>query len=279
MEMNLRPRLLLPFAAILLATTVAWASDDDDEITIPFDEAELFFELNNSDGDLGIHTAIDGGPWKKLGIENTRERTMMVIDVRSNLRKQGLTQLFIESAEPVFDDLPPDVFFARFPEGEYEIEGWTLEGDELESVTELTHLMPAPPQASINMEPIALVCDDENPDYDAPEVATPIVISWPAVELSHDTLGSPLSSRDIVIHNYEVVVEVGYETADGEELTVVSSTILPPEITSYTVPDELIALSTPGNTKCLRAKKAITRRQLKAALRLPNNSPARWQST
>ncbi|UCD82196.1 MAG: hypothetical protein JSW26_12455, partial [Desulfobacterales bacterium] len=30
---------------------------------ISFDEAKLFFELNNTDGDLGIHALIDGEAW------------------------------------------------------------------------------------------------------------------------------------------------------------------------------------------------------------------------
>ncbi len=247
MDMNVQPRFLVSgataTATILLITSAPWAKDRKDEVTIPFSEAEVFFELNNSDGDLGIHTAIDGGPWKKLRIEDTRERKMLKIDAHGRLRKQGLTQLFIESAEPRFADLPPDVFFARFPEGEYEIEGTTLDGDKLESITELTHLMPAAPDARINMEPLAVVCDDADPDYDAPEVSPPITIAWPVVDLSHATLGSPLSSADIVIHNYEVVVETDVETAAGEELTVISSTILPPGVTSYVVPDDLIALS------------------------------------
>lgn len=246
MKMLLRLRCLAfamtTAAVVLLAAPAIWAEDHDDE-EIPFSEAEVFFELNNSDGDLGIHSSIDGGPWKKLSIEDTRERRMLNINVRGRLRRQGLTQLFFESAEPRFAELPPTVFFERFPEGEYEVEGVTLDGKELESVTELTHLMPAPPDARINMEPLAVVCDDEDPDYDAPEVSPPITIAWPAVDRSHPTLGSPLNSEDIVIHNYEVVVETDIELADGEELTVKSSTILPPGITSYVVPDEFIALS------------------------------------
>ena len=46
------------------AMPAAWADDDGDEI--PFDEAIVFFELNNTDGDLGIHSLIDGEPWKRL---------------------------------------------------------------------------------------------------------------------------------------------------------------------------------------------------------------------
>ena len=227
---------------LMLTAAPIWADDHDDD-EIPFDEAEVFFELNNSDGDLGIHSSIDGGPWKKLSIEDTNERRILGIRSRGRLRQQGLTQLFFESAEPRFAELPPDVFFARFPEGEYEVEGLTLDGQELESTTELTHLMPAPPDARINMEPLAIVCDDEDPDYDAPEVVPPITIAWPAVDLSHPTLGSPLSSVDIVIHNYEVVIETDFVTADGEELTIKNSTILPPGVTSYVVPDAYIALS------------------------------------
>ena len=37
-----------------------------------FDEAHLFFELNNTDGDLGIHGKIDGGPWTRVTIEGTQ---------------------------------------------------------------------------------------------------------------------------------------------------------------------------------------------------------------
>ena len=229
-------------ALIFLAAPTIWAEDHGEE-EIPFSEAEIFFELNNSDGDLGIHSAIDGGPWKRLSIEDTRERRMLNINVRGRLRRQGLTQLFFESAEPVFDELPPAVFFNRFPEGEYEVDGVTLDGQELESVTELTHLMPAAPHATVNMAPLAVVCDEDDADYDAPSVSTPITISWPDVDHSHMTLGSPLNSEDIVIHNYEVVIETDLELADGEELTVKSSTILPPGVTSYVVPDGFIALS------------------------------------
>jgi hypothetical protein len=48
--------LLIPVAALILGAAVpnSWADDDDDEEEIPFDEAEIFFELNNTDGDLGI---------------------------------------------------------------------------------------------------------------------------------------------------------------------------------------------------------------------------------
>ena len=58
----------------LVSTGIAWAlalsplvlADDDDSDSdsdkdkISFEVAEVFFELNNTDGDLGIHALIDG---------------------------------------------------------------------------------------------------------------------------------------------------------------------------------------------------------------------------
>ena len=136
---------------IALALSPAALADDHDESEeeIPFAVAEVFFELNNTDGDLGIHSLIDGDPWKRLSIEGADERRLLNIGVRGRLRRQGLTELFFESAEPPFDELPPARFFRRFPEGTYEIEGVTLEGLELESETMVTHAMPAPPAPTV----------------------------------------------------------------------------------------------------------------------------------
>lgn len=72
-------------ACALVASHYAFADDDDDEI--PFDVAEIFFELNDTDGDLGIHALIDGDPWKRLTIEDTRERKILNICVRDRLRR------------------------------------------------------------------------------------------------------------------------------------------------------------------------------------------------
>ena len=105
--------------ALTAATPAVWAAE--------FSEAELFFELNDTDGDLGIHASIDGGPYAKLAIEDPRERTILLIEANGRLARQGLTQLFLESAEPSFDELAPEKFFRRFPEGAYEIEAMAVE--------------------------------------------------------------------------------------------------------------------------------------------------------
>lgn len=246
-HMRLLAILLVPVVALILgaAAPELWAGGHDDDDENPFDEAELFFELNNTDGDLGIHALIDGDAWKRLTIEDTKERKMLDIKVKGRLRRQGLTEIFFESAEPTFDELPPWKFFRRFPAGIYEIEGITLEGDELESEVELTHVMPAPPAPTVNGEAMAVQCDDEEQGYDATVVSAPVTIAWPAVTMSHpDPLGGGAGVQPPIavnIVNYEVVLEVELEV-DGEEFTSVFSVVLPPNATSFTVPAEFIAL-------------------------------------
>jgi len=231
--------------ALLLVPAVALAGgdrDDDDDDEIPFAEAHVFFELNNTDGDLGIHALIDGDPWKRLKIEDQKERRILDVKVRGRLRRQGLTEIFFESAEPTFDVLSIGEFFDRFPEGTYEIEGRLLNGDEMESETEITHAMPAPPAPTVNGDAAAMQCDEDEPGYDATEVsaADGIVIKWPAVTTTHPDPRYPQGFKDIVIHNYEVVVEAEFETPDGEEFASVLSVILPPGVTEMTIPKEFI---------------------------------------
>jgi hypothetical protein len=230
-------------AAAISAPTLLIADDDHDDDEIPFAVAEIFFELNNTDGDLGIHSLIDGDPWKRLIIEDKNERTLLNARVKGRLRRQGLTEIFFESAEPTFDELAPETFFKRFPAGTYEVEGRTLDGQELESETRVTHAMPAPPNPTVNGTAVAMQCDDEEPGYDAPTVMGDVVIAWNAVTLTHPSLGYPQNSPDISIVNYQIVVEAELETADGEEFASVLSVILPPDVTEMTIPEEFLRQS------------------------------------
>ena len=248
---------LLSMAALLLWATstvpVGWAKDDNET---PFAEAELFFELNNTDGDLGIHASVDGDPWKRLKIEDPKGRKMLDFRVNGRLQRQGLTQLFFESAEPTFDELSPQDFFRRFPAGEYEIEGKTLEGNELESEVTLTHVMPAPPEPTVNAMPAAQVCDAEDPGFDATITRAPVTIAWPAVNTSHpDPNGGGAAIQPpipVVIHNYEVVVE-GLDQQFPSKLDV----ILSPNDTSITIPEEFIALGTEFKYEILAREKSF----------------------
>lgn len=215
------------FAA--LAAPTSWAGDEDE---IPFDVGKLFFQLNDTDGDLGFHMKLDGEPWKRAKVEDPRGRTILYLLPRGRLRKQGLTELAFESAEPGFDELSPAEFFARFPAGEYEIEGRTLTNEERENEIMITHVLPAPPQGfKVNRMPVeATSCEDLAV---VPEVTDgPVVLRWDEVMTSHPTIGK---SGPIEVTRYEVAVE-------AEDTEYKLEVTLPPETTSFTVPAGFIGL-------------------------------------
>ncbi len=237
-------------AALLTAPTLAnawyWDDDDDDE-EIPFEEARLFFELNDTDGDLGIHGKIDGDEWKRLEIEDPNERIMMKVRARGRLGRQGLTELFFESAEPTFDDLDPDDFFNRFPEGWYEIEGLTLDYEERESEVYLSHVMPAAPGpegTEVNGGGAAKDCDAELETVDP---AGGVTIEWVPVTLAHAMLGthngemlSGIGGGDgISVLYYEVVVEI-------DESDFKASAFVPADVTEWTFSEDFFELAEEG---------------------------------
>lgn len=220
-------------AAAVISGAVAWAgsgTNEEEEEEAPFDVASLFFELNDTDGDLGIHGMIDGDAWKHLEIEDPRERTILDLQVSGRLRRQGLTEVFFESDEPSFDELSPKAFFRRFPAGKYEIEGRTLDGRELESTTVLSHVMPAP-AGNITVAGIPAA---ENCDADPlPSVGEPVIISWDPVTQSHPEIGK---SGAVEVANYQFIVE------REEPTLLVLSVDLPPEVTQFEIPSGFIGL-------------------------------------
>lgn len=216
-HMWMLPVLLVAVVALVLGGTApnCWADDDDE---IRFDVADVYAELNDTDGDLGFHALIDGEAWKYLEIEDPRERKMLYVFVRGRLKRQGLTELFFESAEPPFDSddseevtLTPEEFFRRFPRGWYEIEGMTLEGEELESEDFFKHIMPATPdRIRVNRQPAAEDCDAaELPSVGEGDA---VIISWNQVTTSHPDIGTP-NNAAIDIAGYQFVVEWENEVA------------------------------------------------------------------
>ncbi|MGH8525018.1 MAG: hypothetical protein ACREA0_35240 [bacterium] len=216
------PVLGMTMAALTLvaAASAVWAAE--------FEDAELFFELNDTDGDLGIHSLIDGGPYSRLTIRDPKRHTILKVRPKGRLARQGLTELFFESAEPSFDQLAPEKFFRRFPEGRYVVTARTLDGGRLQSKVRLSHVMAAPPDGiTVAGIPAAENCDAQ----DLPVVSgDPVVIDWEPVTESHPEIGR---SGDVEIVRYQFFVE---------QEDVKFAVDLPPTVTEFLVPSEFIAL-------------------------------------
>lgn len=220
---------LISIAVVALTPVAAvpkiWAGENE----IPFDVANVFVQLNDTDGDLGFHAQIDGDAWTLLKIKDPNAVVLFEIRNTGPLRQQGLTELSFESAEPPFDELSPELFFDRFPEGEYEISGLTIGGNQMKSTADFTHVMPAPPKI---LNPASLDCD-------APTVVKvgPVTIAWEAVTTSHPKIGKDDPNIEIV--GYEITVE-RMEPAP----TIIHDIQLPPSVTELKVPEAFLALGT-----------------------------------
>ncbi len=224
----------LPAAVLAIAVTAAAsaqtarAGDADERPS--FSKSDIFFELNHTDGDLGIHARIDGDGWVRLAIDDPAKVRVLDIEVNGRLKMQGLTELFTESAEPSFDELAPKDFFRRFPEGNYAISGTTIAGRAMQGTAMLSHVMPAPPgNIRVSGQSLPMDCDDGP----VPAAGMPVVVTWDPVTGSHPKLGK---AGAVKVVNYELVV------AREEPTSLVLKVDLPPTARSFEVPPGFIAM-------------------------------------
>ena len=212
---------LVPIVVMIIgaAATRVWAE------ILEFDEAEVFFEFNSTDLDLGFDIFLDGEPWETVTVTGPPPESP-VFDVMTDgtLSELGNTEIMTESAEPPFcenpDECTPEeiadaikAFQDKFPEGEYTFSGTTVEGDPIEGSAVLRHDLPAPP------------------DIRRPREGTRLkkikVIRWRDAS----------EGDDPEIIGYEVVAEA---VIDGE--TYVNTATLPGNARRFTISREFLKL-------------------------------------
>lgn len=193
---------------------VAWAKDRARGNKIPFDVAKLRIEVNETDGDSGLHILLDGEGWRSVELSDPRGRTVLKVRGFAGVGRTGLTEMFFESAEPGFDELPLNDFLARFPQGVYKFTGTTVEGERIAGQASLSHAIPAAPQLI-------------SPESGSTQVINNTVIAWSPVA---DPLGS-------TIVKYEVIVE-----NDNAGLSL--SATVPATVNQITVPAEFLTAGT-----------------------------------
>jgi hypothetical protein len=216
---QLRMSLVLLTVVITLAlgaaTPALWANGGNrakDQIS--FADARVIIEFNSTDEDVGIQLFLDGEPWKTVRMVSPDGRNLLDLEGKSSLKEHGLTELFFESAQPPLEQLTLDEFLARFPEGEYQFFGTTVEGDKITGAATLTHNIPEGPVVVSPAE--GAVLDPDN-----------AVISWESVD----------SPAGIDIVAYQVIVS-------REDPLRVLSLDLSATTTSVTVPPEFLEPST-----------------------------------
>jgi hypothetical protein len=220
--------LLVPVIALILGASAPELLAADGEVELEFEEAQFNIEFNSSDEDLGVRGFVDGEPWKEVEIEDPKGRTIAEVEAKKSMAKQGFAELFFESGEPSLEEVSIKKFLKRFPEGTYEFEGETIEGDEIEGEAEFTHVIP---------------CGPKNLSATGANVPNnPIIITWDFVTQVVDLENSEFEnvmckdSEDLEIVAYRVEAE----WEDADEVVHIFGIDLKADQNSVTIPPEFI---------------------------------------
>ena len=158
--------------------------------TIPFSKTKIIIEVNATDGDAGIQISLDAAGWKTLEVFDPNGEKIFAVRASGSVGIQGVTELSFESEEPSLEDVPLDELFVRFPKGDYEFVGITVDGETLSGKAKLTHNIPAGPDIDSPKEGEALDSNDA------------VVIKWDPVEEPFPGADSPVK-----IVGYQVIVD------------------------------------------------------------------------
>ncbi len=197
--------------SISVATHAGGKGKKKKDKPLPFASIKLFFEFNETDEDLGVQLKLGADPFERLKILDPCGHKILDIKAKGDLREHGLSDLFFESAEPTFDEVPRAEILARFPEGEYTFIGRTIEGKTLKGTADLSHDIPDGPVILSPGE------GDEVEDDD-------LEVSWSEVT----------TPTGIEIESYQIIV------TNEEDSQFAYDIRMPSDARSVTVPGEFL---------------------------------------
>lgn len=208
---------------------------------IALKEAKLNIEHNATDNDTGFQGAIDSEGWESLTVTGP-DGIVLSFRGEGTLRDVGLTELFFETVEPANADVSLKTMLANLPEGNYVIEGPTMENGESTGQTKgvawLTHTIPAGPVLLVPPEGAVVAAGD-------------LVVRWKPVT-------STIEGADVNIIAYQLIIEKDESPHQHMIGKRGLSMYLPASVTSITVPEgflepgtsykwEVLAIEESGN--------------------------------
>jgi hypothetical protein len=213
MSTRLHRRIPLLLAGALAIVALAATAADAKPIRLA--DATMIVEVNGTDRDAGLQVFLDGEPWTRMAVFAPDGRKVLAVDARGRLNRFGLTELFSESHEPEFSELPLAKFKRRFPAGIYRFSGRTTGGRRLVGRARLSHAIPRGPRIT-------------SPQAGAAVPEQNLVARWEAVP----------QRKGVHVVGYRVIVE-------RDDPLRVFSADLPASVTSVTVPAEFLEPGTP----------------------------------
>jgi hypothetical protein len=216
---------LVSVVALVLgaAGPAAWAKKP----LVNLEIAKIYFEYNSSANDLGVHVSLDGEDWKELKIVNPGGRTIFEVEGKGPYKEFGMTELFFEGAEPNLADVPLGELLDKFPAGDYQFVGRTVDGNKIVGTGTLSHAIPAGPSNVTT----------------SLTLPSTLVISWNVVT------GPPpgFPAEPITIVGYQVIVEAFQVTVPASTTSVTVTPEFVASLASGTHAFEVLAIDASGN--------------------------------
>lgn len=110
------------------------------------DDARMKFEINATDRDGGIQVFIDAEQWKTMSILDPQGNQIFSTETDGRLARFGGTELFLESGEPPFSELPLRKLLKQWPAGVYTFRGTGAHGEVFGGSARLTHRLASGPK-------------------------------------------------------------------------------------------------------------------------------------
>ena len=177
---------------------------------VKLEDSTMIVEVNATEGDAGQQAFVDGDPWSEMRVIDPAGRTVIGVDASGKLNKFGLTELFTETHEPPFTELPLNRFKKRFPEGTYRFRGTDVEGRPVAGRARLSHDIPNGPQIV-------------SPAKDQVVSENGLVLNW----------NPGPQPTGVEIEGYRVIIE-------REDPFRSLEAVVPASVTSMTVPAEFL---------------------------------------
>lgn len=203
------------------AEVQVWLKSAKDVIELA--DASIIIEVNSTDGDAGFQVFLDGDGWRHARVFDSNGDRILLVTATGGVRRiGGGTELFMETAEPEYEDLDGmQELIDLLPEGEYFFLARTTDGNWATGTAELTHDVPAGPEILQPLPP-------ENED----ECSTGVFVDRAVIEW--DPVTTDIWGEDgIEIEGYQVIV--GTEDADLE-----FSVTVPSDTTMVSIPEEAL---------------------------------------
>lgn len=194
---------------------------------IEFSKHDIYFELNATDGDVGLHGILDGDSWAWAKIKGPGG-TFDVIRAISNQDSPefGMTELFFESNEPPLEERSFSELITLFPPGTYRFAGRTTANEVLFGSDRLSARMPCPPVVSVDVNNKGevtiswqLQAGRYNPDTAVCAASNPVTAAYAQAFFSLENEETGFSrSFSVDLSPTTTDVEVPEEIFDGVDL-------------------------------------------------------------